>query len=80
MLVRQAAREIWGNGSSAVCVAYILATLGKTMRMPFQVVIFSVQGVLAPRKWLVQLESEMARVWGAVARELKLRLFITISL
>ena len=39
-----------------------------------------VQGVLVPRKWLVQPESEMALVWGEVTRELKVKLFITIFL
>ena len=45
--------ESLGNGSSAVCVACILAPLGKPTRMPFEVAILSVQGVLAQRKWLV---------------------------
>ena len=56
--------ESLGNGSSAVCVASILAPLGKPTRMPFEVAILSVQGVLAQRKWLVQPESAMARFWG----------------
>ena len=48
--------------------------------MPFEVVILSVLGVLAPRKWLVEPMLAMARVWGAVTRSLKVRLLITISL
>ena len=55
-------------------------SLGKPMSIPFEVVILLVQGVLAPRKWLVQPESAMARVWGALTRELKVILLITISL
>ena len=68
MLARWVARGSWGNRSSAVCAACILAPLGKPTRMPFVVEIFLVQGVLAPRKWFVQPESEMAMVWGAVNR------------
>ena len=80
MLAWWAARESWGNGSSAVCVACILAPLGKLTRMPFEVAILLVQGVLAPRKWLVQPLSAIARVWGVETRELKERLLKTISL
>ena len=76
--MRRATRGIWENRSSAVYVACILAPLGKTTRMPFKVAIVSVQGVLAPRKWLVQPESMMAWVWGAGTKELKLRLLKTI--
>ena len=54
MLARRAAREIWGNRSSAVCVACILAPLGKPTRMPFEVEILLVQGLLEPSKWLVK--------------------------
>ena len=61
-------------------MACILAPLGKPTRMPFEVMIFSVHRFLAPRKWLVQPESEMAWVWGVVTRELKVRFLITISL
>ena len=42
--------------------------------------ILSVQGVLAPRNWLVQPELEIAWVWEAVTRKLKVRLLITIYL
>ena len=80
MLAWQEAREIWGNRSSVVCVVCILAPSGKLTRMPFVVASLSVQGVLAPRKWIVQPESTMALVWGAVTRELKVKLFITMFL
>ena len=80
MLVRQAARESWGNGISLVCVYCILAPSGKPTMMPFVVASLSVQGVFAPRKWLVQPESMMALIWGAVTRELKGKLFITMFL
>ena len=80
MLAQRWAKETYGNRISAACVACILAPLGKPTRMPFEVMIFSVHGFLAPRKWLVQPESAIARVWGAVTRELKVRLLITISL
>ena len=56
------ARESWGRGSSAVCVACILTPSGKSTRLPFVVASLSVQGVLAPRKWIVQPESAMALV------------------
>ena len=75
-----AAKDSWKNGSSAICVDCILAPLGKPTMMTFEVAILSVQGVLEPRKWLVQTDSAMAWVWGAVTRELKVRLLITISL
>ena len=54
MLPRQASRESWGNGSSAVCAACILAPSGKLTRVPFVVARLLVQGVLVPRKWIVQ--------------------------
>ena len=80
MLAWRAAREIWGNRISVVCVACILVPLGNPTRIPFVVEIFLMQGVLSPRKWLVQPELAMALVSGAVTRELKVKLFITISL
>ena len=36
MLAQQVEREIWGNGSSAVCMDFILAPLGKLKRIPFE--------------------------------------------
>ena len=80
MLARRVARESWGDGISAVCVACILAPLCKPTRIPFVVAILLVQGVLAPSKWLVQPELARVLVWGAVTRELKLNFFITIFL
>ena len=80
MLVRRAARESWGNRSSAVCVSCILAPSVKPTRMPFLVASLSVQGVLAPRKWRVKPEAAMAMVWGAVNIELKVKIFITMFL
>ena len=79
-MARGAERKRWGNRSSAVYVACIIAPLGNPRRMTFVVAILSVQGVLAPSKWLVQPESAMALVWGAVTRELKVKLFITMFL
>ena len=61
-------------------MACILAPLGKPTRILFEVAIFLVQGVLAPRKWMVKPELEMAWFWGAVTRELKVILLITTSL
>ena len=52
----------------AVWDARIDDTFGRPTRMPLDVEDFLVQGVVGPRKWLVQPESTMARLLGTKVR------------
>ena len=57
-----------GNGKRAVWDAQIDDPLGRPTRMTLYVEDLLVHGVVEPRKWLVQLESTMARVLGTKVR------------
>ena len=80
MLALRAAREIWGEREQCSTRCLYIGAIGKADKDAICGGDFLVQGVLAPRKWLVQPESAVDRVWGAVTRELKVRLLITMSL
>ena len=58
---RRAARGNCGKGNSAVWVDCIVSPLGSLTEMPCSMGTLLMQGLSGPMKWLVQLESTMAR-------------------
>ena len=52
----------WRKGKRVVWDARIDDPFGRPTRIPLDVEDLLVHGVLGPRKWLVQLESTIARV------------------
>ena len=67
-----------GKGSREVLDARIDAPFGSPTRMPLDVEDLFVHGVDGPKKWLLQLESTMARVLGTKVRGAVV--FVTFSL
>ena len=51
-----------------MCDVWIDDPFGSPTRMPLDEEDLFVHGVVGPRKWLVQPESTMARVWGTKVR------------
>ena len=62
-LERRSPIDSWGKGRSAVRDAQINDPFGSPTRMPLNVEYLFVHGVEAPRKWTVQPELTMARVF-----------------
>ena len=67
-LERRAPIGNWGKWSRAVWDARIDALFGSPTRIPLDVEDLFVRVVEGPRKWLVQLESKMARMLGSKVR------------
>ena len=59
---------IWGKGRRVVWDAWVYDPLGRPTRMPLDVEDLFVHVVVGPRKWMVQPESTMARVFGNKVR------------
>ena len=51
-----------GKGNIAMCVDYVVSTLGSLTEIPYSLGILLVQGLFGPMKWIVQPESTMSRL------------------